>query len=205
MKLFFALLLLAASALAKPASNYVRFTWPTGDVNLVNISGICSGFVSEPGIVYTAAHCTKGSRTMKVCFSDLSCDTFQVVAEGSVEKNDDYAVLVGKTGTRPGLSKRLIGELQPEQRCLVLTSRNGAGNSEACPCLTRPPSAEPMDKNLIIVHAEIRPGDSGSPAILKDDVVFGIVVQHQQPAPWGGVTPISSADKALATWRANQK
>jgi hypothetical protein len=144
---------------------------------LVNGSSLCTGWVAAHYTVVTAAHCFSGKgeaekSTAEVTFEGGHTETFTLTRIGQANSGHDVAVLRGNTyGVKPlRLAERPI---QFPDFCGYVGFGGRLGKNEM-PCRARGYLTE-AGADIVVIDADVIPGDSGGPCFGRDGEVIGLV------------------------------
>lgn len=157
----------------------------------------CTGFVIEKNILITAHHCVEdnllaGNPFIEAHYIDGSRTPLLIAAHGISEDLDDWAVLVGDTGSIPPL---MVAEEMP---AIGSKTRSvGFGGDLRGQAFSDGEFQGISWQQKYKIATQVIPGDSGSPLLDSKGRAVGIVIQTSCLEPLAFAIPIHPAIVAL--------
>jgi hypothetical protein len=163
--------------------------------HVVQVNGVCSGFIADYGFVVTARHCVDTETPeQKVRFYDGVESTFRVATVGKDIETHDFAILAGDTR---GLKPTTITDQPPPNGDVCYHVGYGGGVPYQVLIFCQVTQTALNHRGYLELSTAAIGGDSGSMVASKDHKVFGILVRSRFPIPTALAVRASYAKEAI--------
>ena len=203
-----ALSLVMASAAAGPAEAQ-RATLRPADRAVVRVLGVHNEstvaigtgfFVTDGGMVATAAHVVAGARVV-VGVAAATGETFRMIVR-VLDESADVAILQA-VGVTPPATLTIDGEVPSIMSgdAVSISGYSGGGITELAPAVTMGHISRSLSDGSMELSASVNPGQSGGPVLSAGGALLGLVSARADPASGViGVTLVRPRDEILAAF-----